>query len=482
MRYTPLLRIFGLLLMFFSLSMLPPLGVAFYYQDHDWYSFVVSFFATFSVGLLLWSIFHKHKQELKTRDGFLLVVMLWMVLSLFGSIPFLMQLYPKFSFTDALFETVSGISTTGATVLTHLDRLPRALLYYRQQLHFLGGMGIIVLAVAVMPMLGVGGMQLYRAETVGPNKTAKLKPRIAETAKVLWYIYVGLVILCAFAYWACGMTVFDAIGESFSTIATGGFSIHDASFAYYHSHLIDLVCVFFMIIGGTNFGLHFYFLQRRRFSVYTNDAEFAAYFKIICFATLVCVVMLTIYHTVPHNESFIDSLFTSVSILTTTGLTITNFSIWPTFLPDFLMFIALLGGCAASTSGGIKIIRFSLLRKQGQREIKRLIHPQSVSAIKFGGEVLPERIIESIWAFIALFVVVFVILLLALLSTGLNLTTAFGSLAACISNAGASIGKSSHTFESLPTFAKWVCITAMLGGRLELFTLLVLFSPDYWRK
>ncbi len=482
MRYKALLRIFGLLLMFFSLSMLPPLLVAFIYHDHDWFSFIISFFATFFVGFTLWSIFRSYKRELKTRDGFLLVVLMWSVLCLFGSIPFLMQLYPKFSFTDALFETVSGLTTTGATVLSGLDSLPRALLYYRQQLHLLGGMGIIVLAVAVMPMLGVGGMQLYRAETVGPIKTAKLKPRIAETAKVLWYIYVGLVVLCAISYWAAGMSVFDAIGDSYSTVATGGFSIHDSSFAYYHSQIIDFIGVIFMVLGGTNFGLHFYFLQRRRFSVYEKDAEFMGYLKILGSATLICLVILTAYHSVPHKESIIDSLFTVVSIVTTTGLTITDFSKWPTFLPDFLMFLALLGGCAASTSGGIKIIRFLLLRKQGQREIKRLIHPQSVSAIKFGGEVLPERVIESIWAFIALFVVVFVILLLALLATGLNLTSAFGSLAATISNAGASIGRSAHTFESLPTLSKWVCIVAMLAGRLELFTLFVLFSPDYWRK
>ena len=482
MRYTPLFRIFGLLLMFFSLSMLPPLLVAFLYHDHDWLSFVISFLATFGIGFALWVSFKSHQRELKTRDGFLLVVMIWSVLCLFGSIPFLMQLYPDFSFTDALFETVSGLTTTGATVLNHLDRLPRALMYYRQQLHFLGGMGIIVLAVAVMPMLGVGGMQLYRAETVGPIKTAKLKPRIAETAKVLWYIYVGLAILCTFSYWMAGMSMFDAIGDAYSTVSTGGFSIHDSSFAYYHSELINIICVIFMLLGGTNFSLHFYFLQRRRFFVYSKDAEFVGYIKIIAFAFLVCLITLTAYHAVPHKESIIDALFTVTSIITTTGLTVTDFSLWPTFLPDFLMFLALLGGCAASTSGGIKIIRFLLLRKQGQREIKKLIHPQSVSAIKFGGEVLPERVIESIWAFIALFVVVFVVLLLILVATGLDLTTAFGSLAASISNAGASIGRSAHSFESLPTLAKWVCIVAMLAGRLELFTLLVLFSPEYWRK
>lgn len=482
MRYTALFRIFGLLLMFFSLSMLPPLGVSIWYHDADWISFVVSFFVTFGAGVFLWALFRSHQRELKTRDGFLLVVLMWVVLSLFGSIPFLMQLYPKFSFTDALFETVSGLTTTGATVLSHLNHLPHALLYYRQQLHLLGGMGIIVLAVAIMPMLGVGGMQLYRAETVGPIKTNKLKPRIAETAKVLWYIYVGLVVLCAFSYWFAGMSPFDAIGESYSTLSTGGFSIHDSSFAFYHSNVVNLIAILFMIAGGTNFGLHFYFLQRRRLSVYYRDSEFVGYLKVILFATLVAVVTLTAYHMALNGKSIMQSLFTVTSIITTTGFTITDFNQWPTFLPYFMMFIALLGGCAASTSGGIKIIRYLLLKAQGRREIKRLIHPQAVFVVKFGGEVLPETVVQSIWAFLSVFFALFVLLLLGLLATGLSMTTAFGAVCSCMSNTGASIGQVASTYESIPILSKWILISAMLLGRLEIFTVLVLFSPEYWRK
>lgn len=482
MRYTALFRIFGLLLMIFSLSMVPPLGVAFYYHDHDWLSFLISYLVTFGAGFLLWILFRHHKRELKTRDGFLLVVLMWSVLSLFGSIPFLMQLYPKFSFTDAVFETVSGLTTTGATVLSHLGSLPKALLYYRQQLHLLGGMGIIVLAVAIMPMLGVGGMQLYRAETVGPDKTAKLKPRIAETAKVLWYIYVGLVVICALSYWASGMTLFDAIGESYSTISTGGFSIHDSSFAFYHSDLINSLCIFFMAAGGANFSLHFYFLQRRSIGVYFKDAEFRGYIKILLFSTALCAIMLLFYHAADFGQSIMDALFTVVSIMTTTGLTITGFSGWPTFVPYFLMFLAMLGGCAGSTAGGIKVIRYLLFKSQGKREINRLIHPHSVQVMKFSGDVLPESIVQSIWAFVSMFMVIFIVMLLGLLATGLDMTTAFGSLAACISDTGASIGTVSSTFNPIPATAKWILIAAMLVGRLEIFTILVLLSPEYWRK
>lgn len=482
MRYTALFRIFGLFLMIFSLSMVPPLGVAFYYHDHDWLSFMISFGVTFGAGFILWAVFRHHVRELKTRDGFLIVVLMWSVLSLFGCIPFLMQLYPKFSFTDAVFETVSGLTTTGATVLAHLNRLPHALLYYRQQLHLLGGMGIIVLAVAIMPMLGVGGMQLYRAETVGPDKTAKLKPRIAETAKVLWYIYVGLVVLCALSYWASGMTLFDAIGESYSTISTGGFSIHDSSFAFYHSNLINALAIFFMVAGGANFSLHFYFLQRRSFRVYFKDAEFREYINILFFSTLLCILMLAIYHEMDHGQSIMNSLFTVVSIMTTTGLTIAPFSQWPTFIPYFLMFLAMLGGCAGSTAGGIKVIRYLLFKSQGKREVRRLIHPHAVQVIKFSGEVLPESIVHSIWAFVSMFMVIFIVMLLGLLATGLNMTTAFGALAACISDTGASIGAVSSTFNPVSATAKWILIAAMVIGRLEIFTILVLLSPEYWRK
>ena len=468
--------------MIFSLSMLPPVAVSLWYHDGSIPSFITGFFITLLTGFGLWFPARHRSYELKTRDGFLVGVLFWTVLSLFGAIPLYIDFFPKLSPTDAVFEAVSGLTTTGASVLSHLKNMPHAILYYRQQLHLLGGMGIIVLAVAILPMLGIGGMQLYRAEIVGPIKTTKLRPRMTQTAKSLWYIYAGLVIMCAFSYWLAGMTPFDAIGESFSTVATGGFSTHDTSFAYYNSPIIDGIAIIFMLLGATNFGLHFQFLKRRNLSLYSKDSELRAYFIILGLVTLIVAITLVIYHDFHRGRTLLNALFTVVSVGTTTGLTVSNFSVWPTFLPYLIMFTALLGGCSGSTSGGIKIMRTLLLRAQGIRELKRLIHPQAVFAIKLGDQVLPENIIQAIWGFVAAFIVLFVIMLLLLLASGLGPKTAFGALASCFSNTGASIGAVSNTFAFIPTFSKWVLIFAMLAGRLEIFTILVLFIPSYWRK
>lgn len=481
-RLSVCLRILGILLMIFSISMLPPLGVALWYGDGADWSFVVGFFATLITGFLVWLPFCRNQYELKTRDGFLIVVLFWTVLSAFGAIPLMVDFYPKLNFTDAMFESTSGLTTTGATVLSNLSVMPHAILYYRQQLHLLGGMGIIVLAMAILPMLGVGGMQLYRAETVGPIKTTKLRPRIGQTAKALWGIYVGLVVLCAIAYWLAGMTPFDAIGESFSTMSTGGFSIHDSSFAYYNSPTIELVAVFFMIMGATNFGLHFQFLQNYNPRAYFRDPEFMAYLKILLGVSLVIGLTLLFYYGTFQNLPLLNALFTVVSVGTTTGLTTVNFSLWPLFLPYLLMFVALVGGCGASTSGGIKVLRCLLLKEQGKRELRRLIHPQAVFSLKLGGAGLPDQVIQAIWGFVAVFSLLFIILLLLLLATGLDFTTAFGAVASCLSNTGASIGTVSSNFAHLPDVDKWVLIFAMLAGRLEVFTLLVLFTPAYWKK
>ncbi len=481
-RFSGVLRVLGILLMIFSISMLPPIFVSFWYHDQAVWSFIVGFFVTLLTGAAIWLPYREHFAELKTRDGFLIVVLFWTVLSSFGAIPLIVDADTHMSFTNALFESVSGLTTTGATVVTHVGKLPHAILYYRQQLHLLGGMGIIVLAVAILPMLGIGGMQLYRAETVGPIKTNKLKPRITETAKALWYIYGGLVLICALLYWLAGMQPFDALGESFSTISTGGFSTHDSSFAFYHSSLIDGIAVIFMLLGATNFGLHFHFIKTRKISTYFRDPEFRFY--LIMLGTIIFITLITLltYHKYHHVRTLLDTIFSVVSISTTTGLTTTNFSIWPLFLPYLLMFVAIMGGCGASTSGGLKIMRCMLLKEQGRRELKRLVHPQGVFAVKLGDITLSDSVTQAIWGFMAVFIALFIILLLLLLATGLDLTTAFGALAACISNTGAAIGKVANNFDHIPIFSKWILIFAMIAGRLEIFTLLVIFTPDYWRK
>jgi len=344
-------------------------------------------------------------------------------------------------------------------------------------------MGIIVLAVAILPMIGVGGMQLYRAETPGPMKDSKLTPRITETAKTLWYLYVGLTVLCSLAFWWAGMDLFDAIGESFATISTGGFSMHDTSFAYYNSATIELIATFFMILGGTNFALHYLALAGRSLSSYWRDEEFRAYIFLLAGFSLVVALGLSwlkVYSS-PH-QALVKSIFNVVSLMTTTGFVSAPIADWPSFLPVLIMVVALIGGCAASTSGGIKVIRLLLMHKQGAREFHRLVHPNAVASIKFGRQVLPDHVLQAMWGFIASFIGLFVLLLLVLLANGLDFTTAFGALTAAIANAGAGIGHVSTNFYSLSKMTKWVLIFAMLIGRLEIFTLLVLFTPAFWRK
>jgi trk system potassium uptake protein TrkH len=482
MQYKVIFRILGLLLMVFSLSMLPPIMVAFLYREAVWHTFLLSFALTYCTGLLLWLPFRNYKRELKTRDGFLIASLYWSVLSFFGSFPFVFASNPPVDWLDGIFEAVSGLTTTGASILVGLDHLPRAVLYYRQQLCFLGGMGIIVLAVAVLPMLGVGGMQLYRTEIPGPIKDAKLTPRIAETAKMLWFIYISLTIVCILAYGFTGLSWFDAIGEGFSTVSTGGFSMHDNSFAFYDSRAVEIVGIIFMILGGTNFSLHFLALRTRSLSSYWQDEEFRAFIYTIAGIATLTFIML-IWHQVyqEHHQAIIHSIFTVVSLITTSGFTATNFDSWPTFVPVLIMLATLIGGCGGSTSGGMKVIRLLMLSKQGVREIKRLLHPNAILTIKFGRQILPEHVLQAMWSFIAVFLLLYAVLLLSLMATGLDLRTAFGAGTAALANAGAGIGEIADGFGHLNPYAKGLIIFAMLAGRLEIFTVLVLFTPAFWK-
>lgn len=483
MRFAVIFRILGVFLMLFSLSMLPPIGVAIAYRDGTAAPFIASFSLTFITGFILWLPFRKVSKDLKIRDGFLVVVLFWSVLGFFGALPFVLSHHPHLALSDAIFESVSGITTTGATVLIGLDHLPQAILYYRQQLQFLGGMGIVVLAVAILPMLGIGGMQLYRAEIPGPSKDNKLTPRIAESAQALWYIYVGLTVACTLAYWVAGMDFFEALGESFGTTSTGGFSMHDDSFSHYKNPLINVIAIFFMILGSTNFALHFYALQRRNFAGYWQDYEFRTYIALLLGSSLVTALVLIAYQTYATPAIAISkAVFNAVSLGTNTGFTSAPFQSWPSFLPFMLMILTMIGGCAASTSGGIKIIRVFIMFKQGLREIGRLIHPKAVLAVKFGRHSLSESVLHSIWSFIAAFTVLFILLIMVLMATGMNLETAFGALVACLANAGVGLGDVANNFSGTDNMAKWALIFAMLAGRLEIFTVVVLLTPAFWKK
>ncbi len=469
----------------FSLTLLPPALVAVIYKDGGGTAFIQAFFLSLFLGFLLWYPNRHHKKDLRTREGFLLVVLFWGVLGSIGAVPFIFSSQPDLSITDSFFESFSALTTTGATVIVGLDSLPKAILFYRHLLQWLGGMGIIVLAVAILPMLGIGGMQLYRAEMPGPVKDSKMTPRIAETAKALWYIYFALTIACAFAYWVAGMDVFDAICHSFSTIAIGGFSTHDASMGYFDSTAINMVCVVFLLIAALNFSLHFAAFTRRgiNLKIYFKDAEFKALIIVQLVLTGICFA--TLYHSGIYDspEETLDfALFQAVSISTTAGFGTESFHMWPLFLPMLLIFSSFIGGCGGSTAGGIKVIRMILLLKQGSRELKRLVHPRGMFSIRIGDKALPDRIIDAVWGFFSAYALVFVLCMLLLMAMGMDNITAFSATAACLNNLGPGLGEVASNYASIGDGEKWVLLMAMLFGRLEVFTLLVLFTPTFWKN
>jgi trk system potassium uptake protein TrkH len=476
-------RILGLLLMIFSSTLLPPVAIGLYYGDGSVAPFLEAFGLTIAFGFLLWLPVRNKKKELRLRDGFLVVVLFWTVLGIAGGLPIYLSGIYGISVTDAVFESISGLTTTGATVIAGIDTMPHALLFYRQELQWLGGMGIIVLAVAVLPMLGIGGMQLFRAETPGPVKDNKLTPRITETAKALWYIYLGLTISCGLAYWVAGMSTFDAVAHAFSTVAIGGFSTHDASIGYFNSTAIQLIAVVFMFLSGINFAIHFVAISRRSLKPYRRDAEFRTYAWVLLVVSLITIGYLQFTKTFSSTtESIVEGLFQVVSIGTTTGFTTAEYYTWPGFLPVLLLYVSFIGGCSGSTGGGIKVIRILLLVKQGARELKRLIHPNAQIVIKIGKKPLPENVIEAVWGFFAAYFAISALMILLLMASGLDQDTAFSAVAACLNNLGPGLGDVSQNFKSINDFAKWVLVLAMLLGRLEIFTLLVLFTPAFWRK
>jgi trk system potassium uptake protein TrkH len=364
-----------------SSTLVPPIVTALIYGDGALLPFVEAFGLTLVIGFLLFLPVRHHRNELRLRDGFLVVVLFWTVLGVAGGLPIYLSGVYDISVTDSVFESISGITTTGATVIVGIDALPHSLLLYRQELQWLGGMGIIVLAVAVLPMLGVGGMQLFRAETPGPVKDTKLTPRITETAKALWYIYLGLTVACCLAYWMAGMSFFDAMSHSFSTVAIGGFSTHDASIGYFNSTAIQFIAIVFMLLSGINFAIHFTAFRHRSLKPYQRDAEFRTYILVLCIVSIITVGYLQLTHFFDSTtESIIEGLFQVVSIGTTTGFTTAEYYSWPGFLPVLLLYVSFIGGCSGSTGGGIKVIRILLLVKQGVRELRRLVHPNAQEA------------------------------------------------------------------------------------------------------
>ncbi|MBT3437577.1 MAG: potassium transporter [Oceanospirillaceae bacterium] len=493
MHFKVTLKIIGMLLMAFSASMIPSLLISLSLNDGAHWSFGYAFCITFIAGFLIWLPFSTHTKVLRTRDGFVIVVMFWTILGLFGALPFyfstpLSALDPSWSYVDSLFESLSGLTTTGATVIVHLDDLPTSLLFYRQFLQWFGGMGIIVLAVAILPMLGIGGMQLYRAETPGPVKDSKLTPRITETAKQLWYIYLTLTVTCATAYWLAGMTLFDAITHSFSTVAIGGFSTHDASLGYFNSAAVETIAIIFMLLAAVNFSLHFQTARtirnqhyKARLSHYWHDEEFRFFLSVIASICLITVGTLWLTNGMNFNDSFRQGVFEVVSIATTTGFATADFSQWPAMLAFLLFSAAFIGGCAGSTGGGMKVVRVLIVLKQGLREIRRLIHPNAIIHVKLGSSPIPDRVAEAVWGFFSVYTLVFFIMMIALLGTGMDQVTAWSAVGATLNNLGPGLGDVAQNYSDVTAVGKWILCFSMLLGRLEVFTLLVLFTPMFWR-
>jgi trk system potassium uptake protein TrkH len=480
----PIAHLLGLTLMLFSFAYLPPIGTSVYYNDGTLIEFVESMAISFFSGFVLWVATRRFKRELKPRDGFALVVALWTGMAAVATFP-LMKAIPTLSFTDAYFETVSGLTTTGSTVLSNLDTLPPSINLWRGELVWLGGMGLIVLAVAILPLLGIGGMQIYKAETPGPMKDSKLTPRITETAKGLWLVYAGITLACILAYWAAGMTLLDAVVHAFSTMGLGGFSSHDASYGYFNSPLIELICIVFMLIAGVNFASHFLVFRQLSLKPYWDDPE-ARWFWLVALGSSLMLALFLMFHNV--YPDFVTAIrfaaFNTISIATSTGFANTDFNLWPIFAPLWMLFLSSFASCSGSTGGGIKMIRALLLFMQSLREFSKLIHPRALLPVKIGNSVVPNQVIYAVLAFFFLYISNISLLTLILTASGLDIITAFSAVVASINNTGPGLNQvgPATTYAVLTDFQTWVCTYAMLLGRLELFTFLILLTPGFWRK
>ncbi len=480
-RSKTVIQITGFLCMTFSLTMLAPLLVSLWYNDGEAWRLLIYFAVMLVSGFLLWLPFRKRRYELRRRDGFFIVVIFWMLLSLLGLAPFVYGL--NLSFVDALFESVSGLTTTGATVISGLDDLPPSMLFYRQELQWFGGMGLIVLAVAVMPMLGIGGMSVYRAEAPGPMKEEKMTPRLASTARSLWALYLGLTLACALAYWYAGMSPFDALSHSLATVSTGGFSTHDASLAWFNSPAIEMVAVVFMLLGAINFSVHFLAWRHLSLGGYFRDTEVRTFLLLVLGMIVVTSLSLWLLGEIPDLLTAIrEATFEVVSVITSTGFGLDDFSLWPAFLPALLIFSSFIGGCGGSTAGGMKVMRVMLLARLGYRELKLLMHSRGIFPIKMGGRRVRESTLQAVWGFFAVYALTFVVLMLLMMMCGLDQLSAFSAIATCMNNLGPGLGEVSQTFAHVSSAGKLVAVVAMLIGRLEIFTVLVLLHPAFWRN
>jgi trk system potassium uptake protein TrkH len=477
-------NVLGSMLMLFSITYVLPLITSVIYQDGLFIDFVYAAVGSVVVGAALVAATRRHKRELRSRDGFLLVTFAWVLMSVIATVPLLLAL-PGISFTDAFFETMSGLSTTGATVLVGLDTMAPSLNMWRAALHWFGGMGIIVLVVAILPLLGVGGMQLYKAETPGPVKNEKLTPRITQTAKALWFVYVLITVACIMSLKLAGMSWFDAVFHAFSTISLGGFSNYDASVGHFDSPAIELVLIAFMLISAMNFSRHFIAWQQKSLLTYARDAEAITMLWVLAIATLVVTAYIwamDVYPTV--GVSLRHVAFNLVAFATTCGFVTQDYATWPVFAPMIIIMLSCYIPNTGSTGGGIKMFRTLVLARQAARELWLLVHPAAVTPVKIRNQVVANHIVFAVLAFVVLYFGTVVTLTFMLLASGLDFISAFTAIIATINNAGPGLGVvgPASNYQGLTDFQTWVCSLAMLLGRLEIFSVLVLLTPTFWRK
>ena len=473
-----ILNLFSVLVLFFSFSYIFPIVVSIIFDDGALHIFVKTLIAISLIGIIGLAATRNINNELSQKDGFVIIVMFWVVLSIAGSIPFYLS---GMSIIDSFFESMSGITTTGATVISNIDALPESVLFYRQMLQWMGGMGLIVLAIAVMPLLGIGGGQIYKTEIPGAMGEQRLTPRIKETAQALWSIYLGLTILCALLYYLGGMSAFDAISHAMSTVAIGGFSTHDESIGYFNSSTIEIICIIFMLLSAFSFTLHYFAIYKRKPLKYFYDPEFRFFFSILL---LVLAVSLFINSFTDYENSpnFKEIVFHSVSMITTTGFSISDTSDWPLSVSFLLLVGAFVGACSGSVGGGVKSWRVMIMLNHAYSNIMKMIHPNSVISLKIGSRSVDDEVATSVWGFFSIYVISFMILLLAVLTSGLDLESAFSAVGACLNNLGPGLGAVSENYSNISSFTKSILAFAMLLGRLEIFTLLVILTPMFWAK
>jgi len=483
-RFATVLNLLSVVVVMFAAAMLLPLGVSLTLEDGAEGAYHLAILATALAGLVGWLVTRSRRRELQLRDGFMFVVLAWTVLPAFATIPLRVNL-PDLSFTDAYLETMSALTATGATVLSGLDRLPPSINVWRCMLQWIGGMGVIVLAVAILPLLGVGGRQLLKAETPGPMKQHQLTPRIAQTAKGLWLVYVLLTVLCGLAYAGAGMEALDAMMHAFTTIALGGFSSHDASFAYWNSPLIELVAVAFMLAAGISFGTHFLAMRRVSLQPYRLDPEARA-FVTVCLASVALVAGYLFLHGIQDDfsSSARYSLFNVISVATTTGYSTTDYAAWPVFAPLWMLMLCTFSTCSGSAGGGIKMMRALLMFQQALREMMRIVHPRALIPVKLGGQVVENNIIFAVLAYMLVYGTTLTMITMLLTATGLEFMTAFSAAVASVNNLGPGLGDvgPGTTYAVLTDFQSWIFTFAMLLGRLELMTVFVLLTPAFWRR